>query len=96
MSRIIAKIKMRKRWWLCYATDFHSLLQLFSLQILHHKNTFSVKDFTIDATLLAAIMGNITTYLLILIQFVNISHRAIKEQRSIFIQNLIKRIHKIG
>ncbi|XP_018369796.1 PREDICTED: putative gustatory receptor 28b [Trachymyrmex cornetzi] len=49
-------------------------LQLFSLQILHRKNTFSVKVFTIDAKLLAAIVGNITTYLLILIQFLYMSH----------------------
>ncbi|XP_012063661.1 PREDICTED: putative gustatory receptor 28b [Atta cephalotes] len=49
-------------------------LQLFSLQILHRKNTFSIKCLTIDAKLLAAIMGNITTYLLIMIQFLNMSH----------------------
>ncbi|KAG5344935.1 GR28B protein, partial [Acromyrmex charruanus] len=48
-------------------------LQLFSLQILHCKNTFLVKGLAIDATLLAAIAGNITTYLLILIQFLNMS-----------------------
>ncbi|KAG5338780.1 GR28B protein, partial [Acromyrmex charruanus] len=51
-----------------------SELQLFSLQILHCKNTFSVKGLTIDATLLTALVGNITTYFLILIQFLNISH----------------------
>ncbi|XP_018369795.1 PREDICTED: uncharacterized protein LOC108765531 [Trachymyrmex cornetzi] len=49
-------------------------LQLFSLQLLHRKNTFSMKGLTIDATLLVAIVGNITTYLLILIQFRNMSH----------------------
>ncbi|XP_018310409.1 putative gustatory receptor 28b [Mycetomoellerius zeteki] len=49
-------------------------LQLFSLQILHRKNTFSLKGLTVDATLLAAIVGNITMYLLILIQFLNISY----------------------
>ncbi|XP_018369793.1 PREDICTED: putative gustatory receptor 28b [Trachymyrmex cornetzi] len=49
-------------------------LQLFSLQILHRKNTFSLKGLTIDATLLAAIVGNITTYLLILIQFLNMTY----------------------
>ncbi|XP_018053508.1 PREDICTED: putative gustatory receptor 28b [Atta colombica] len=49
-------------------------LQLFSLQILHRKNTFSIKCLTIDAKLLATIMGNITTYLLIMIQFLNMSH----------------------
>ncbi|EZA52309.1 ObirGr12 [Ooceraea biroi] len=44
-------------------------LQLFSLQILHRENTFSAKGLTVDATLLTAIVGSITTYLLILIQF---------------------------
>ncbi|XP_024884598.1 putative gustatory receptor 28a [Temnothorax curvispinosus] len=44
-------------------------LQLFSLQVLHRDNTFSAKGLTIDSTLLVAIVGNITTYLLILIQF---------------------------
>ncbi|XP_018369800.1 PREDICTED: putative gustatory receptor 28b [Trachymyrmex cornetzi] len=51
-----------------------SELQLFSLQVLHRKNTFSVKGLTIDATLLTALVGNITTYFLILIQFLNISN----------------------
>ncbi|XP_018369799.1 PREDICTED: putative gustatory receptor 28b [Trachymyrmex cornetzi] len=54
-------------------------LQLFSLQLLHRKNTFSMKGLTIDATLLAAIVGNITTYLLILIQFSNMSHSCDRE-----------------
>ncbi|XP_018369792.1 PREDICTED: putative gustatory receptor 28b [Trachymyrmex cornetzi] len=49
-------------------------LQQFSLQILHRKNTFSVKCLTIDAKLLATIVGNIITYLLIMIQFLNMSH----------------------
>ncbi|XP_011880737.1 PREDICTED: uncharacterized protein LOC105569147 [Vollenhovia emeryi] len=49
-------------------------LQLFSLQILHHENIFSVKSLTVDAKLLAAMAGNITTHLLILIQFLNASH----------------------
>ncbi|XP_020283876.1 uncharacterized protein LOC109854811 [Pseudomyrmex gracilis] len=44
-------------------------LQLFSLQILHRDNIFSAKGLTVDATLLTAIVGSITTYLLILIQF---------------------------
>ncbi|KAL6263334.1 hypothetical protein P5V15_006131 [Pogonomyrmex californicus] len=44
-------------------------LQLFSLQILHRENTFSAKGLCVDATLLTAIVGSITTYLLILIQF---------------------------
>ncbi|XP_011880736.1 PREDICTED: putative gustatory receptor 28b [Vollenhovia emeryi] len=49
-------------------------LHLFSLQTLHCKNTFSTKGLTVDATLLTVIVGNITTYLLILIQFLNVSH----------------------
>ncbi|XP_024884600.1 putative gustatory receptor 28b [Temnothorax curvispinosus] len=49
-------------------------LQLFSLQMLHSKSTFSAKGLTVDATLLVAIVGNITTYLLILMQFLNASH----------------------
>ncbi|XP_036148063.1 putative gustatory receptor 28a [Monomorium pharaonis] len=44
-------------------------LQMFSLQVLHRENTFSAKGLIVDATLLVAIVGNITTYLLILIQF---------------------------
>ncbi|XP_018361594.1 PREDICTED: putative gustatory receptor 28b [Trachymyrmex cornetzi] len=44
-------------------------LQLFSLQVLNRENTFSAKGLILDATLLVAIVGNITTYLLILIQF---------------------------
>ncbi|XP_011859895.1 PREDICTED: putative gustatory receptor 28b [Vollenhovia emeryi] len=49
-------------------------LQLFSLQLLHCKNIFSAKGLTVDATLLTAIVGGITTYLLILIQFLVMSH----------------------
>ncbi|XP_011859883.1 PREDICTED: uncharacterized protein LOC105557295 [Vollenhovia emeryi] len=44
-------------------------LQLFSLQVLHRENVFSAKGLIVDATLLTAIVSNITTYLLILIQF---------------------------
>ncbi|KYQ57885.1 Putative gustatory receptor 28b, partial [Trachymyrmex zeteki] len=44
-------------------------LQLFSLQVLNRENTFSAKGLLLDATLLVAIVSNITTYLLILIQF---------------------------
>ncbi|XP_036142171.1 uncharacterized protein LOC105833308 [Monomorium pharaonis] len=44
-------------------------LQLFSLQVLHRENTFCAKGLAVDATLLTAIVGSITTYLLILIQF---------------------------
>ncbi|KAG5338776.1 GR28B protein, partial [Acromyrmex charruanus] len=49
-------------------------LQLFSLQILHCKNTFSTKGLTVDATLVAAMVGGITTYMLILIQFLIMTH----------------------
>ncbi|XP_067206963.1 uncharacterized protein [Linepithema humile] len=46
-------------------------LQLFSLQILHRNNTFSAKGLTVDAKFITAIVGSITTYLLILVQFMN-------------------------
>ncbi|XP_071637363.1 uncharacterized protein [Temnothorax longispinosus] len=49
-------------------------LHLFSLQILHRDNTFSAKGLTVDATFLTAMVGTITTYLLILIQFLITSH----------------------
>ncbi|KYQ56191.1 Putative gustatory receptor 28b, partial [Trachymyrmex zeteki] len=49
-------------------------LQSFSLQILHRKNIFSSKGFTIDATFLTTMVGTITTYTLILLQFLIISH----------------------
>ncbi|XP_011705660.1 PREDICTED: putative gustatory receptor 28b [Wasmannia auropunctata] len=49
-------------------------LQLFSMQILHCNNTFSSKGLTVDATLLTAMINSITTYLLILIQFLGTSH----------------------
>ncbi|XP_024891992.1 putative gustatory receptor 28b [Temnothorax curvispinosus] len=48
-------------------------LQLFSLQILHCKNTFSAKGLNVDATFLATLVGAITTYMLILLQFLVIS-----------------------
>ncbi|XP_023288956.1 gustatory receptor 23a-like [Orussus abietinus] len=44
-------------------------MQLFSLQLLHRDNSFTAKGLSLDATLLSAIVGGITTYLLILIQF---------------------------
>ncbi|XP_018351442.1 PREDICTED: putative gustatory receptor 23a [Trachymyrmex septentrionalis] len=50
-------------------------LNLFSLQILHCDNTFSAKGgLTIDATLLTAMVNSISTYLLILIQFLFMTH----------------------
>ncbi|XP_018394383.1 PREDICTED: uncharacterized protein LOC108773156 [Cyphomyrmex costatus] len=51
-----------------------SELQLFCLQILHCKNTFSTKGLAMDATLLAAMVGGITTYTLIMIQFLITAH----------------------
>ncbi|KAL6259638.1 hypothetical protein P5V15_009554 [Pogonomyrmex californicus] len=47
-------------------------LKLFSLHILHRTNTFSAKVFTVDASFFAAVVGNVTTYVFILIQFLNI------------------------
>ncbi|XP_014611281.1 PREDICTED: putative gustatory receptor 23a, isoform B [Polistes canadensis] len=49
--------------------DIKNELQLFSLQVLHRDNTFTSKGLTMDANLLTTIVGSITTYLLILIQF---------------------------
>ncbi|XP_012063702.1 PREDICTED: uncharacterized protein LOC105627032 [Atta cephalotes] len=49
-------------------------LQLFSLQILHCKNTFLTKGLAMDATLLAAMVGGITTYVLIFTQFLITVH----------------------
>ncbi|XP_071637763.1 uncharacterized protein [Temnothorax longispinosus] len=49
-------------------------LLLFSLQTLHCKNTFSAKGLNVDATFLATMAGTIATYMLILLQFLIISH----------------------
>ncbi|KAL6259651.1 hypothetical protein P5V15_009567 [Pogonomyrmex californicus] len=49
-------------------------LQLFSLQILHRDNTFSTRGLTVDARLITTMVGTITTYLLILIQFLIMMH----------------------
>ncbi|XP_018058030.1 PREDICTED: uncharacterized protein LOC108693539 [Atta colombica] len=49
-------------------------LQSFSMQMLHCKNIFSTKSLNIDATFLATMMGTITTYTLIFLQFLIISH----------------------
>ncbi|XP_011705663.1 PREDICTED: uncharacterized protein LOC105460874 [Wasmannia auropunctata] len=49
-------------------------LKLFCLQIMHCKNTFSTKGVTVGATLLTEIVSGITTYILILIQFLITSH----------------------
>ncbi|KAG5322754.1 GR28B protein, partial [Acromyrmex heyeri] len=49
-------------------------LNLFSLQILHCNNAFSAKGLTIDATLITVMVSSISTYLLILIQFLILTH----------------------
>ncbi|XP_011880406.1 PREDICTED: uncharacterized protein LOC105568937 [Vollenhovia emeryi] len=49
-------------------------LRLFSLQIQHCENTFSAKGLTINATLLTAMVRSITTYVLILVQFLIMTH----------------------
>ncbi|KAL0132246.1 hypothetical protein PUN28_000203 [Cardiocondyla obscurior] len=51
-----------------------SELKLFSLQITHCKNAFSAKGLIVDAKLFTEMINNIITYLLILIQFLIISH----------------------
>ncbi|XP_071637219.1 uncharacterized protein [Temnothorax longispinosus] len=48
-------------------------MRLFSLQLSHCENTFSAKGLTVDATLLTAMVSGITTYVLILIQFLYMS-----------------------
>ncbi|XP_011705893.1 PREDICTED: putative gustatory receptor 28b [Wasmannia auropunctata] len=49
-------------------------LHLFSLQTFHCENTFSAKGLTVNAKFLAAIVGSIVTYILILFQFMRMSH----------------------
>ncbi|KYQ59861.1 Putative gustatory receptor 28b [Trachymyrmex zeteki] len=49
-------------------------LQLFSLQLLHCRNTFSAKGLNVDATFLTTMVGTITTYMLITLQFLIMSH----------------------
>ncbi|XP_047358848.1 uncharacterized protein LOC124952673 isoform X1 [Vespa velutina] len=61
--------------------DIKNELQLFSLQVLHRDNTFTSKGLTMDASLLTTIVGSITTYLLILIQFL-ISLRSCKSNNA--------------
>ncbi|XP_018369805.1 PREDICTED: putative gustatory receptor 28a [Trachymyrmex cornetzi] len=64
-------------------------LNLFSLQILHCDNTFSAKGLTIDATMLTAMVSSISTYLLILIQFLIMTHSCDSKTNAI---NYIKAI----
>ncbi|XP_011859894.1 PREDICTED: uncharacterized protein LOC105557304 [Vollenhovia emeryi] len=59
--------------------EIKSELHLFSLQIMHRENKFSTKSLTVDAKLLTAMAGNITTYLLILMQFLNMPNFCDKE-----------------
>ncbi|XP_018351447.1 PREDICTED: putative gustatory receptor 28b [Trachymyrmex septentrionalis] len=49
-------------------------LQLFSLQLLHCKHTFSAKGFNVDATFVTTMVGTITTYMLISLQFLIMSY----------------------
>ncbi|KYM75559.1 Putative gustatory receptor 28a [Atta colombica] len=49
-------------------------LELFSLQLMHRKNIFSAKGFTINAKFLTTMIGGVVTYLLILIQFLLMSN----------------------
>ncbi|KYN50241.1 Putative gustatory receptor 28b [Cyphomyrmex costatus] len=49
-------------------------LYLFSLQIMHCKNILSTKGLSINATFLAAMIGSVTTYILILAQFMIMAH----------------------
>ncbi|XP_011859892.1 PREDICTED: uncharacterized protein LOC105557303 [Vollenhovia emeryi] len=49
-------------------------LRLFSLQVLHCENTFTVKGLIVDITLLTAIVVNTTTYVLILLQSLIVSY----------------------
>ncbi|KAG5313138.1 GR28B protein, partial [Acromyrmex insinuator] len=58
-------------------------LNLFSLQILHCNNTFSVKGLTIDATLLTTVIVFLSTYLLILIQFLIMAHSCDSKTKAI-------------
>ncbi|XP_051158209.1 uncharacterized protein LOC127279727 [Leptopilina boulardi] len=55
-------------------------LQLFSLQILQRDNSLMARGITLDASLLTALVGGITTYLLILIQFL-VSSKPFCEER---------------
>ncbi|KAG5330286.1 GR43A protein, partial [Acromyrmex charruanus] len=58
-------------------------LNLFSLQILHCNNTFSAKGLTIDATLLTTMVSSVSTYILILIQFLIITHSCDSKTKAI-------------
>ncbi|XP_011859887.1 PREDICTED: uncharacterized protein LOC105557298 [Vollenhovia emeryi] len=53
-------------------------LELFSLQVLHCENVFSAKWIIIDATLFKSLIGNITTYLLILVQFLYMANSCVE------------------
>ncbi|XP_071637816.1 uncharacterized protein [Temnothorax longispinosus] len=57
-------------------------LQIFSLQTLHCDNTFSAKGFTVNAKLLAVIVGTIATYALILYQFLHLPNSCERETTS--------------
>ncbi|XP_011866969.1 PREDICTED: uncharacterized protein LOC105561527 [Vollenhovia emeryi] len=53
-------------------------LELFSLQVLHCENVFSAKWIIIDAALFKSLISNITTYLLILVQFLYMSKSCVE------------------
>ncbi|KAL0132250.1 hypothetical protein PUN28_000204 [Cardiocondyla obscurior] len=63
-------------------------LRLFSLQLMHRKNVFSVKGFTLDTSLLTSIIGNITIYLLLLIQFLFMAHACDKGSENTFVDTI--------
>nr|XP_033206208.1 uncharacterized protein LOC117166391 [Bombus vancouverensis nearcticus] len=55
--------------FLPYKLESSKLLELFSLQVLQKSNVFVMKGLIIDATLLTKMACGITTFLLILVQF---------------------------
>ncbi|XP_011883949.1 PREDICTED: uncharacterized protein LOC105571086 [Vollenhovia emeryi] len=57
-------------------------LELFSLQVLHCENVFSAKWIIIDAALFKSLIGNITTYLLILVQLLYMSKSCVENLSS--------------
>ncbi|XP_025986931.2 uncharacterized protein LOC113003102 [Solenopsis invicta] len=49
------------------------------MQIMHREIRFAAKGLTVDATLLTTIVGNISTYLIILMQFLTMPQFCNKE-----------------
>ncbi|XP_039305867.1 putative gustatory receptor 28a [Solenopsis invicta] len=54
-------------------------LHLFSMQIMHREIRFAAMGLNVDATLLTTIVGNISTYLIILMQFLTMPQFCNKE-----------------